>query len=149
MKRWALVVAVLYALAVVVLTAPAILLAFVSKAHWHEVIEVYRTWQYWLWPTVMGIGQVAFLAVPVRVASRRPVTKRALWPALLVGGLMMAALVLGASWSLIEFIFRDHQKSWMNWSALALAGVAWCFWAALFYRLSRTVSDMDLISHQR
>src|SRR5262245_15388484 len=129
MKRWALVVAVLYGLVFVILTAPVILLAFAPKLPWQEAMKVYRTWQYWLWPTVMVIGQIGFLAVPVRVASRRPVTHRALWPSLLAGGLMMAALAFGAVWSLTEFAFREHTKGWMTWSGLALAGLGWCLWA--------------------
>src|SRR5437762_1419924 len=100
MKRWALVVAVLYGLIFVVLTVPAILLAFTTRVHLQEAMSVYRMWQYWLWPAVMVIAQVAFLTVPVRVASRRPVTQRALWPTLLTGGLMAALLGFGASWSL-------------------------------------------------
>jgi hypothetical protein len=148
MKRWVLVVAALYFLVFVALTVPTTLLAFGPKLSSHEAFKVYRTWGYWILPAVMAISQVAFLTIPVRVASRRPVTRRALWPSLLAGGLMMAALAFGAGLSLIEFIFRDHTKDWMSWSALAVAGLTWCGWAILFYRLSRNVNASDLISKQ-
>src|SRR5436190_16525279 len=132
----------------VVLTVPAILLAFTTRVHLQEAMSVCRMWQYWLWPAVMVIAQVAFLTVPVRVASRRPVTQRALWPTLLTGGLMAALLGFGASWSLIEFAVHEHIKGWMTWSALALAAVMWCVWTTFFYRLSRNASATDLISKQ-
>ena len=81
MKRWAWVVVALYALILVVLTVPVALLAFAPQASVKDVDEAYRDWPYWLWLGVMVLGQTALLVVPVRVASRRPVTQRSLlWP---------------------------------------------------------------------
>jgi hypothetical protein len=122
--------------------------AFASRVKWAEAISVYHSWQYWLLLAVMAAGQIAFLAVPVRVGNRRPVTRRALWPTLLAGGLMMGALTVGGAWSLIEFIVREHQKGWMSWSAIALGAAVWIAWAILFHRVSRNATAEDLVARQ-
>src|SRR4051812_48757730 len=100
MKRWALLVTILYCLALAILTVPMILLVVAPAAKWMEAVSVYRFWQYWLGLAVMAAVQAAFLTVPVRVASRRPVTQKSLWPAVLAGGVMMAGLAFGAVCSL-------------------------------------------------
>src|SRR5437667_4606108 len=124
MKRWALLVAGLYCLILASLTLPVIALAFIPRFTWNEAGGVYSSWPYWLWLFVMVTSQLALLTLPVRIASRRPVTRGSLWPTLLVGGLMAGALMVGATVSLYEFAFRDKGKgNWIGWVATALGGV--------------------------
>src|ERR1035437_10241744 len=117
MKRWALVVAALYLLILVVLTVPVSLLAFAPQASAKEIAEVYRYFPYWLWVGVMVLGQAALLAVPVRNASRRPIARRSLlWP-VVTAGLMMGGLAVGAMYSLFEFAMRDKESTgWIWWA---------------------------------
>src|SRR2546422_312139 len=99
MKRWALVVVLLYFLIVVALTVPVLTLAFFQTSEpmkMGEIFKVYSWWPYWLWLVVMLLGQAGLLAVPVRVASRRPVTRRSLLLPVLAAGLMMGGLAWGA-----------------------------------------------------
>src|SRR5580700_4247651 len=105
MKRWALVVAVLYSLMLGVLSLPVIMLAFMPQESLKEAAGTYGSWQWWLWLAVMGLAQAAMLAVPVRFASRRPMSRLPLALTVLAGGLMMGALVTGAIYSLAEFAF--------------------------------------------
>lgn len=148
MKRWALLVAGLYILVLMVLSAPAGLAAFAPQVHWTDALGVYVTWQYWIWIVIMFLGQFALLAVPVRMASRRPVTKGALWPTVLSGGLMAGALLFGAGLSILEFIFGKNDAG--SWPVVAIvAGVLlWLIWSVVFFRLSRGVEPVDLISRQ-
>jgi hypothetical protein len=148
MKRWAWIVAGLYGAILFVLTVPAGLLAFAPKLGVTEALGVYASWPYWPWLAVMLLSQFALLAVPVRVASRRPVTRGALWPTILAGGLMAGMLVLGGAWSILEFIFggRDSGHRW--WGGIAAAVLTWCLWSAIFFRLSRKIEPTDLISRQ-
>ena len=78
MKRWALVVAGLYGLILATLTVPFAMLAFVGEVKFVKVANVYAYWPYWLWLIAMVISQAAMLSVPVRVASRRPVSRSSL-----------------------------------------------------------------------
>ncbi len=148
MKRWALLVASLYAAALAILTVPAILAAFAPDLEWKEPFKLYACWQYWTWLAFMFLAQFALLAVPVRIASRRPVTKGPLWPTMLAGGLMAGALLFGAIYSLLEFIFSQHVTGWMSWVAIGLGVAMWCVWSMIFFRLGRRIEPGDLVSHQ-
>src|ERR1035441_2048782 len=149
MKRWALVVVVLYLLILVVLTVPVTLLAFAPQASAKDIAEGYTQFSYWLWVGVMVLGQAALLVVPVRVASRRPVTRRSLLLPIVTAGLMMGGLAMGAMYSLYESALRDKAVgSWLSWAVIGSGVVIWCVWSILFYRSSRGVEPSDLISRQ-
>ena len=117
MKDWAVVVAALYGMILVVLTVPVMLLAFAPQATVKDMVPSYLAWPYWVWLGVMVLGQVALLAVPVKVASRRPVARRSLlWP-VVTAGLMMGGLAVGAMYSLREFAARDKAfEGWFWWA---------------------------------
>ena len=156
MKRWAVIVAILYTLMLAVLSLPVFMIAFVSQEmpKLKEIIEFYGAWQWWLWLGVMGLAQWAMLAVPVRVAGRRPVTRLPLALTILAGGLMMGGLVSGALFSLFEFAFAQQALekpfgSWSTWFAIGLGVAEWCVWAMVFFRFSRTAEPEDLMSRQR
>lgn len=148
MKRWAWVVAGLYVLTLVALTVPGCLAAFMPTIKWSDPFSVFISWPYWVFLAVMFAGQVALLAVPVRVASRRPVTKGPLWLTVLAGGLMAGALVVGAAYSILEFIYRDKIAGPLP-LVVALTGVfVWLIWSVIFFRLGRRMDPVDLVSRQ-
>jgi len=149
MKRWALIVAGLYFMILAALTVPAIELAVGGQIEWKQAMEAYLYWPYWLWLLIMAASQFALLAVPVRFASRRPVTQSALWPTLLAGGLMVGALVAGAACAIYEFIFRDQGKgNWIAWVAIGLGLATWLVWLLVFFRMSKTTDPSDLVTRQ-
>lgn len=135
MKRWALLTVGLYMLILLVLAAPVICMCFVDEFHltpgsgpslMDVLTGIYVTAfdavlreddsdrlariliSPWTWALVMGLAQAALLVVPVRVESRRPVTKRWLiWPALaaLIMLLLLAGGMLAAVWIAWVIIF--------------------------------------------
>src|ERR1700690_1604539 len=149
MKRWALIVAALYVAILAVLTVPAGLLAFVPQAKLADGVKVYLWWPYWLWLVVMFASQFALLAIPVRVASLRPVTRGPIWRTVLAGGLMAGGLATGAFLSLYEFVFRDQgHKNWVGWTAITLGVLTWGVWALVFSRMNRNAQSADIVSRQ-
>jgi hypothetical protein len=136
-----------------VLSLPFVLLAFVPEVALKDAVETYGQWQWWLWLAVMGLAQFSMLAVPVRLASRRPMTRTPVALTILAGGLMMGALVTGAVYSLCEFAlsndaFEKPNDKLTNSIALGLGAAQWCLWALIFFRSSRTVAPQDLLSRQ-
>jgi hypothetical protein len=127
------------------------MLAFAPKIKLSESFGAFAVWPYWVWLAVMFFSQFALLAVPVRVARRRPVTKSALWPTVLAGGFMVGALLIGASFSIFEFIFGEHGfGNWIGWSAIGAGVLTWCIWSVIFFRSSRELEPTDWISrHSR
>jgi hypothetical protein len=154
MKRWAVIVAILYALMLGVWTVPFVALAWLpGLPSFKDVEQIYCAWQWWLWLAVMGLAQFAMLAVPVQLTNRRPVTRLPLALTILAGGLMMGALVTGAVFSLLEFGLAEKASEapygdWSLWFAIGLGVVEWCVWALVFFRVSRTTEPQDLVSRQ-
>jgi hypothetical protein len=148
MKRWAFVVAGLYVLILAVLTVPVGLLAFAPKARLTEVAEAYVSFLFWLWLGVMGLAQAALLVVPVRLASRRPLSRRSLlWP-VTTAGLMMGGLATGAVYSVGEFIARGGLPGWFAWAGIFCGIIFWCLWAMWFYLGSRNAEPENVVSRQ-
>ena len=87
--------------------------------------------------TVLILCEVALLFVPVRVASRRPVTRRALWVPLLGSGLLAGLLGFGGSLAVLEYLDRNWPDSRI---VLALvfgtAAALWFAWTLIFWLLS-------------
>ncbi len=146
MKRWALLVAILYALILALLALPMILISLAPQVDVASVAAMYLHWQWWLVLALMGLAQATLLAVPVRVASRRPVERIPLAKTVLVTALMMAGLVVGAFLSIFEFGFYNSGGGWTPWTVLIIGIASWCGWGIAFFRLSRKVDAEDLTS---
>jgi hypothetical protein len=147
MKRWAVMVAVLYGLMLTVLSLPVVLVAW-APIKLKDAVDMYGHWQWWLWLAVTGLSQAAMLAVPVRVASRRPMSRLPLAMTVLAGGLMMGALVAGAILSLCEFAFsgQAYDDYLTGCIALGMGLAGWCGWGLIFFRLSRMTKPEDFVS---
>ena len=147
MKRWALIVAGLYMAILIVLTVPFILLVFVPQVKL-DVLKIFAQWGYWLWLAVMVISQFALLAVPVRLAGLRPVTRGPIWKTVLAGGLMAGGLVAGACFAIDELVFAEHalDRDADIWTIILLGLLTWFIWALVFSRISRTVPPADFVT---
>ncbi|MGB2824743.1 MAG: hypothetical protein WBF17_27475, partial [Phycisphaerae bacterium] len=137
MKRWALLVVLLYGTILAVLAGPLILAAFVPDTFGLEVMKMQamqdpRVWPVWAWVAVMMLAEALLLVVPVRAASGRPVRKRHVLSTvlatifavlLMVGGMVAAAIehlgnTPGAEGPLPIVIFSAVGVLWLLWSIL-------------------------------
>jgi hypothetical protein len=89
--------------------------------------------------------ELTLLAVPVRISSRRPVTKGALWPTILAASLALALLVAAAAVCIHAVMLGDEafDKKWQGWMLLTAVVGLWVFWSALFYRISGQQAPSD------
>jgi len=154
MKRWALVVVLLYGLALVALTLPVLMAAFAPELDLSVMAGVFGQWEYWVWLGVMLLCQAGLLLVPVGVASGRPVSRRSLLAPVCVTGLLIGALVTGAVLAVFETV--------LNWNtprggsvegeiyhlviATAIGIAIWVFWTIAFYRLSRDKEPAGVVT---
>jgi hypothetical protein len=147
LKRWGLLVAFLYLLIILALTGPVVILAFWPKVRASELAGVFSIWPYWALVAILVLSEVALLAVPVGVASRRPIKRRSLFLPVLVSGLMMASLVFGAVVSVAVLSAGDEGIS--AWPAALLTAVLiWIIWTVIFFNLSRNAEPTDVITRQ-
>jgi len=151
-KRWAVLVVVLYVLIFIALTMPLLLVAFYPTLSvtmpkvMHEVIDTVFVWQYWVALGVMAAAQAVMLIVPVELSLGRTTTQKSLlWP-ILASGLMMGVLGAGAAVSINEFVRKEHADSTsvaLPWAVLLLL---WAVWTLVFYRTSRDAPPLDVIT---
>lgn len=125
---------VLYLLCVSVLVVP-LLLAF---AHADEE-GLIRDFYLWIVPLLVLV-QVVLLLVPIDVARERPVKRRSVVLAAVMGAMPLALLTLcfvGATalMGLGEGAVRDYLYSW---PALVFVLISWLVWGVVFYRSTLT-----------
>jgi hypothetical protein len=126
---WVYVIVGLYGLIVVALAALPFVLPLMDGD------PVYP--QMALVPTLLVVCEMALLFVPVRVASRRPVTRRSLWVPLLASGFLAALLGFGATLALAEYAKMSEKAVWVVYASPVAAWLAWTFvfWS-MAYRTS-------------
>lgn len=150
MKHWGFLVAVLYGLVLVVLTGPVAVATFWPEVDLEELLTdgPYLAWPYWVWIGLMMLCQACLLLIPVRIANRRPVSKRAVYIPIVVSGFFAACLVFGTIASLLECIQADlpFQEEWHGWAALAVSVLWWGIWSFGFSRMARDYNPKDLVA---
>jgi len=174
MKRWAVLTVLLYGLALLMLTAPVLLIAFgnwgknESNFGSHDVIQkFYLNWGYWLWLAVMVAGQSLLLLLPINIAERRLPARRPLKIPVIVTAFFLANLAFAGIFSILCAIFTDKVFDYLNLFAWFNSGagqngqnnnsgtgtlftmiltviVFWIIWAIIFHRSARA-DDPDAL----
>lgn len=118
MKRWAFVTVALYALLLVLLTGPVLIVGWLkwsaAERQWHwdvqpnQVLDILEVWQYWAWLAVMVAAQVLLLLVPVDVSERRPTSRRRLLVPVIVATFLLGNLCLAGILAVLAAAMGDH-----------------------------------------
>jgi hypothetical protein len=148
MKRWAVLVVVLYFLILISLTAPLILVGFYPTVTARGALGPFAEGVYWAALGVMLAAQAVMLLVPVDLSLGRPTPQRSVLWTILACGLMVGLLGVGVVISLDEFIRKE--KAGTGDTALAWAAMLglWAVWTLVFYRTSRGAAAMDVVTRQ-
>lgn len=93
---------------------------------------------------VLMIGQTSLIFVPVRVHSRRPMTRRSLWFPLLGSGMMAGILVFGGGIALWEWMKLESDIT--GWVVVGIAVISWAMWALVFWRMSASTDPASIAS---
>ena len=140
MKKWAMVVLVLYGLIILIFTLPVCILAFQNfkqptKLDSRELIDLFNHWPYWTGFFLFLVSQAALLDIRVNTIAQRPVNKRNIIPVILFSSLMMALLIAGAVLAINETITKNTNPRMLL--VIIPLGVSWLAWGVIFYRWSR------------
>jgi hypothetical protein len=149
-KKTALVIVLLYACLLVVLSVPVLLGSFYPEAKVSDVLHVFSTWQYWIVIALMLLCETALLLVPVKLADRRPISRRMIYFPVVASAFLMGCLLFGLICSVTEFFqkYPPFKESWQNWSALGASALLWIAWVIIFSRVSRHKTPRDILSQQ-
>ena len=175
MKRWAVLTVLLYALALVLLTLPVVLVTF---GNWgksggnyglHDVIQnFYLNWGFWLWLAVLAAGQSLLLLLPINIAERRLPARRPLKIPVIVTAFFLANLCFAGIFSILCAIFTDKAFEYFDVFALFNSGTNpngqnnnsgngtlftmiftviafWVIWAFIFHRSAKTDAPDALV----
>lgn len=121
MKRWAIVTVTLYALLLLVLTAPALVMGWMRWATapdgtgsiafgigWDQAFAVIQEWSYWLGLLIFAAAQALLLIVPVRMAERRPIGRRSILVPVVTGSFLLGNMFVGGVLAIVAAIFGDQ-----------------------------------------
>lgn len=161
-KRWATLTVLIYALALILLAVPGIIIAFSGKASFsvRQAVTVYNEWAYWLWVALLVGGQALLLLLPINIAQKRLPARRNLKMPVVVSAFFLGLLVLAGALSLIAAIYGDNVPPYYNLGYLmhgqdtgigaSLTGlvtllVFWLVWMIVFRRMAAQDDPDSLI----
>ena len=129
MKRWAVLTVLLYALALLLLTVPVVLIAFgawgIKSDDYTSLsgaLKMYSFWGYWLWLAIMVAGQALLLLLPVNIAERRLPARRPLKTPVIVSAFLLANLCFAGIFSVLCAIFTDNAFNYYDLFAIFTNG---------------------------
>ena len=163
MKRWAIVVVLLYMallfFAILPLAATwSLREAGSGTTGWREFTQFFPKLDpygkpdagellYWAFFICVMLAQAALLSVPVEKAERRPVTRRTVIPLVVASALAMGILGAGVSLALTELLTGGIESPWFK-ASFAVFFLVWGFWGYIFSRWSRKSGPDDLLERQ-
>jgi len=167
MKRFAIMVIVLYGAAILILTVPVILAAFYPEILLKDAIQTFTQWIYWVLLAIMIACQAALLGIPVKIESRRPVTKKPVIFSIVASAFLAALLILGIAAAVGEALSRkpdllpglnvlmlgsETENAFLEKtvirSAIASFFLIWFIWGLVFYRQSRRLEPKSFVERQ-
>jgi hypothetical protein len=168
MKRWAILTFLFYALTLLLLTVPVLLIAFGAWGNdghglaLKNAAHVYRHWGYWLWLAVLVGGQASLLLLPINIAERRLPARRPLRVPALVTGFFLANLLFAGLLAVFCAAFKEegfgifsvltsfkaNEVAPSNLNTLVgmfvTVLVFWFIWAAIFHKFAKA-DDPDAL----
>jgi hypothetical protein len=170
MKRWAVLTVLLYALALVFLTLPV---ALIADGNWgktgngssfHDELQLYLQWGYWLWLAVLVAGQALLLLLPINITERRLPARRPLKVPVIVTAFFLANLFLAGFFAILCAIFTDgafnlfelldpstifnsqtNAQSNGLWGIILLVVGFWVIWAVIFRSFSKADDENSFL----
>ncbi len=129
MKRWAAVTVALYLLC---LSGVAVPLVWWLVDKPPDFLEIFYGF---LVPVLLAV-QAVLLAVPVSTATGRPVGRRMVRSAAILGALPMGLLLGLFVWcaALLLWGEKGTDRDWFGWTLLATSVGGWVFWGVVFHR---------------
>jgi len=148
MRKWGIVISVLYALILLCVIAPgAVYLTADKDSSWQDLLkgvgEAYRVWLFWVPAAAILASQALLLFLSVDTSQKRLKPRSHILVSVAVGALLTALLSAAVIWSLgfamrgenfWDPYFKKQTDTLLFWAAL------WVLWGVLFFLYLRNSS---------
>ncbi len=144
MKKWGLVVTLLYAAIVFVLLIPALLLLVMRPAPgWSDYRELYQQWGSWIIGGVFVLAQFSLLSLSVDQAQKRMRSRTPIVISAMITGLFLSVITIVIVFASSVVVWGESKVPDLGSGAPVVYIIAglWMVWGILFYLLYRNSDD--------
>ncbi|MFA5203609.1 MAG: hypothetical protein WC708_04310 [Lentisphaeria bacterium] len=155
MKRWAWLVAALYAAMLIVLTVPAVWGAFYPRETAVQAARILAAGGYWCWVALMMVGELLLLRVPVLIAEKRLKSRRPLLVPVITSALLLALLFAAAGLAVWCGLWGDKGPAFLKqtplpdtlvlFDVIGLTVALWLAWGLLFWRFAKSAGTPEAL----
>jgi hypothetical protein len=152
MRKWGVVITLFYALIIVILLIPGVLLlvgGFSGSADFYtQLKQGYATWGTWIPVGILVCGQALLLFLKVDTSFKRLKPRAHILVSSAITAFFLALLTFAGMASLevgfrgdnLGFLDRYSSEAVLGWT-LGTCAFLWLLWGIVFYRFSRDSGD--------
>ena len=138
MRKWGIIITTFYALIVVILIIPGLLVTW-GVSSWSALLDIYRHWLPWVCIGILIGGQAALLLVSVDTSWKRLKPRQHIWISIATVALLSGILTFAVISSLFAAVYGDEPSEGyqflMWWFGL------WLLWGVVFFLYAERLSQ--------
>ena len=138
MRKWGIIITTFYALIVVILIIPGLLVMW-GVPSWSDLLDIYRHWLPWVCIGILIGGQAALLLVSVDTSWKRLKPRQHIWISIATVALLSGILTFAVISSLFAAVYGDEPSEGyqflMWWFGL------WLLWGVVFFLYAERLSQ--------
>jgi len=138
MRKWGIIITTFYALIVVILIIPGLLVMW-GVPSWSDLLDIYRHWLLWVCIGILIGGQAALLLVSVDTSWKRLKPRQHIWISIATVALLSGILTFAVISSLFAAVYGDEPSEGyqflMWWFGL------WLLWGVVFFLYAERLSQ--------
>ncbi len=152
MRKWGVVITLFYALIIVTLVFPGLLLLIRDYSSWedfrHQLLQTYAVWGTWIPVVILVCSQALLLFLRVDTSFKKLKPRAHILVSAAITAFFLALLTLAGVASLrvgfkgdnLGFLDRFSSEAVLGWT-LGTCLFLWLLWGFVFYRFSRGSGD--------
>lgn len=138
MRKWGIIITAFYALILVILIIPGLLVMWGERS-WSAILGIYSHWLPWVCIGILIGGQAALLLVSVDTSWKRLKPRQHIWVSIATVALLSGILIFAAVLSLFAAVYGDEPSSGYQF-LMWLFGL-WFLWGLVFFLCTGRLSQ--------
>jgi hypothetical protein len=138
MRKWGIIITAFYALIVVILIIPGLLVMWGVRS-WSSIFDIYSHWLPWVCIGILIGGQATLLLVSVDTSWKRLKPRQHIWVSIATVALLSGILNFAAVASLFAAVYGDGPSK--DYRFLMLWFGLWLLWGIVFFLYAGRLSQ--------